>query len=176
MSGAWFMLTRNLVCVMTVAVLLVGCGQSEPSPSTTGSIPGTAEGSTVAEDPATTQAPNTTQPPSPDSTEPSIPADPYLEGLDLDLIVLDNPAGNPRPTLSWEGLDEAAYYTVMVLDPDGTPWWAWSGDGTRVVLGGVDTTTEIGGPRATPGATWVVFAFDSNGALVGASPQKDLGG
>jgi hypothetical protein len=63
---------------------------------------------------------------------------------------------------------------VVVFDADGTPWWSWQGAETEAVLGGIATDAEIGGPRAGEGVTWVVFAFDAAGAVIGVSEQRGI--
>lgn len=104
----------------------------------------------------------------------SAPPEPYFAGPGLDLVALRSPGSGHRPLLSWEPLESAASYTLLVLDPDGQPWWAWTGEGTAVVLGGVETSAEIGGPAARPGVRWVVFAHDAEGRLVGSSPLASV--
>lgn len=99
----------------------------------------------------------------------------FLSGLDLATVVGAVAEGDgPRPTLNWDEIPDASSYTVLVLDSEGRPWWSWSGSSTQVVLGGIDSDLAIGGPTASAGATWIVFAFGSDDAVIGASPQLNL--
>ncbi len=101
------------------------------------------------------------------------PALPMANGVEM-VQLTDKSGGGPRPMLAWEPVAEAASYTVVVYDADGAPWWSWAGTDTEVVIGGVETDTEIGGPRAVEGARWTVMAFDTEGNLVGASPKRSI--
>jgi hypothetical protein len=108
--------------------------------------------------------------------EPEIADEPVLpmaNGVEI-VQLTDKSGGGPRPILAWEPVTEADSYTVVVYDADGAPWWSWAGTNTEVVIGGVETDTEIGGPRAVEGARWSVMAFDTEGNLVGASPKRSI--
>lgn len=169
---------RSSILVM-LTLFLVACGSTDESASTT-MVPEPAEGSTFATSttvaageptvstatigPATTSAPATTAP------------EPLFTAPDLEAIAQVTPTagGGPRPDLVWEPVDGAVEYTVVVSDAEGAPWWAWFGDTTEVVLGGVDSSAEVGGPAAGPGVTWVVFAFGDDGALIGVSAARPI--
>lgn len=101
------------------------------------------------------------------------PALPMANGVEM-VQLTDKSGGGPRPMLVWEPVAESASYTVVVYDADGAPWWSWAGTDTEVVIGGVETDTEIGGPRAVQGARWSVMALDAEGNLVGASPKRSI--
>lgn len=169
------MATSRRLSMFLLALLLAGCTSSPASTSTTS-----------VEEPATPAAVGATTAPPEDETTTTQPedltttsaaeaeTDPFLGDLDLAVVAQSTPTagGGARPTLAWSPLAEAAEYTVLVLDPDGSPWWSWSGAGTSVVLGGVAAAAEAGGPRAGDGVTWVVFAFGEDGTLVGVSPRR----
>lgn len=170
---------RRLPILVMLTLVLVACGSTEESASTS-MAPEPAEESTFATSTtiaageptvptattglATTSAPTTTAP------EPLFTA----PGLETITQVTPTAGGGTRPDLVWEPMDGAAEYTVVVSDAEGAPWWAWFGDSTEVVLGGVDSSAEVGGPVAGPGVTWAVFAFGDDGALIGVSPARPI--
>lgn len=155
-----------------LVLLLVACSSVETADPTN---------STIEPDPS----PTTVLPTSTISTSPtpvSVPpttlaeAEPFLPGLDMTTVIQLTPTSGAgrRPILTWEPVAGAATYTVLVMAADELPWWSWSGSETEVVLGGVDTELEMGGPAAGAGVTWVVFAFDGDDKLIGVSPRRDL--
>lgn len=170
---------RRWVTVAVLIALVVGCSSADPvsitaqevAPPSSPIVTATTRAVTVS-----TVTPTTAVTPEPvtSTTSAPAPAKPYLAGLGLEPITLHSPGSGARPLLSWESVETATDYTVLVLDANGEPWWAWSGVGTEVVLGGVDTAAEIGGPTARPGVRWVVFAHDANGQLVGSSPLTSV--
>ena len=76
-----------------------------------------------------------------------------------------------KPLLSWEPLPGAAEYQVSVYTSEQVPYWAWSGSGSSVYLGGGDTPPpeESAGPTLSLGMWWAVLAFDADGRLSGSS-------
>ena len=160
-----------------VVAVLVGCGTAadlsasgSSSPEATPSVAETTAGPTnTVQSFATSSAPA--------STVHVIPEEVFMPGLGLTPIDQITPidGGGPRPLLAWEPVPGADRYTVLVMDEEGKPWWAWTGEGESVVLGGVDASAEIGGPQAGPGVTWVVFAHDNGGSLIAVSPARPVG-
>lgn len=162
--------------VVVIALVVTGCGPSEESASTSTDGSTTTAGSvatTLPEGPAesTTTASVTTT-----SSTPEPEAEPFLRDLGLAVVSQLTPreGAGPRPDLVWDPVPDASSYRVLVMDAEGNPWWSWSGDDTQVVLGGVETTADIGGPVAGSGVTWVVFAFDDDGHLTGVSPRREV--
>lgn len=94
-------------------------------------------------------------------------------GVEIEQLTAKS-GGGARPMLSWTPLSAADSYTVVVYGAAGEPWWSWSGSGTEIVIGGVETDVEIGGPRADLGVRWVVMAFDADQNLVGSSPRRSI--
>lgn len=94
-----------------------------------------------------------------------------LVGLELPGIgglVLEPGPGN-RPTLRWDPVAEATRYFVVVSTADGGPYWATGTDTTSVTVAeGFDPAFE--GPRIVGGMTWLVLAYDAEGAIVAQSP------
>ncbi len=70
------------------------------------------------------------------------------------------------PILSWEPVDGATQYRLVVLTADGETYWAWSGSTTSVALGGDDDTA---GHRFVASLTWQVTAYDAAGVPVAFS-------
>lgn len=101
------------------------------------------------------------------------PGLPMANGVEIEQLTAKS-GGGARPMLSWTPLSAADSYTVVVYDAAGEPWWSWSGSGTEIVIGGVETDVEIGGPRANLGVRWVVMAFDVDQNLVGSSPRRSI--
>ena len=145
-----------------------GADASPEAPTTTTASEGTG---------ATTTTPEPVAPTPTAQSSTTLPPDPLLAGELAEVVVATPEHGNPtRPLLGWESVDGAAEYEVVVFHPDGRPWWAWSGTTTEVVLGGLAApdVVELGGPTATPGTTWGVFAFDAEGRLLAVSETRAL--
>lgn len=124
-----------------------------------------------AEDTAPTPEPDPTATPVPEIAD--VPALPLANGVAIEQLTARS-GGGTRPVLAWNPVAAADSYSVVVYDAQGAAWWSWAGDDTQVVVGGVDTEANIGGPRADTGVRWSVFAFDTEGNLVGASPKRSL--
>lgn len=154
-------MVRRLALVAALLMVAAGCGDDDTT-GTTGASGTTQPGATAT----TTEATTTT----------TVAAEPFLPGLGLESITQTTPesGGGPRPLLSWNPINGAAEYTVVVFDAEGTPWWSWRGEATEVFIGGFETAVELGGPRAAAGVTWVVYAYDSDGVAVGVSPLRAL--
>lgn len=102
-----------------------------------------------------------------------LPGLPMADGVEIEQLT-DRAGGGPRPLLMWEPVASATSYTVVLYDAAGDAWWSWSGTEASIVVGGVTTDVEIGGPRADAGARWSVMGFDDAGNLVGTSPKRSL--
>lgn len=152
---------RLVAFAAVLTLTIAGCGDGDTTDSGGTTLPGAPTTATTSAEPATTT---------------TIASEPFLPGLGLKPIAQTTPTsgGGPRPLLSWEALEGAASYTVVVFDADGSPWWSWQGEATEVHLGGFQTDAEIGGPTAGAGVTWVVYAYDADGLTVGVSPLRAL--
>lgn len=153
---------------LLVALVLVACSgapanETVPEPGPTVAPTTTPMSTTQVEVVSTT----TTTVATTTTTEPEL--EPFMPGLDLVEISTYGVGDDDRPLLSWDAVPDADLYTVLVLNEEGNPWWSWSGTETEVILGGVETDAEIGGPRAGPGIEWVVFAFDEEHRLLAVS-------
>src|SRR6056297_922130 len=83
-----------------------------------------------------------------------------------------------RPELAWRPVDAAASYVVTLYDPDGGAYWAWSGVGTSVVVGGFDPRPAEGSgvaPRVQAGMTWDVTAHGADDELIAQSGVRPIG-
>lgn len=103
------------------------------------------------------------------TTEPQLEAEPQV----FELIATDPTSPGPRPMLAWDDVDGAASYDVIVLDAEGTPYWAWSGEATGVHLGGVENPDAVGAWVFEP-LTWIVTARDIDGKPLAMSVQAEL--
>lgn len=162
------MSSKLLVCLV---LLVSACSSSSSGDSSSGDdSPESSNETTSAAESTENDAESTP------TTSPEVADEPGLPMADGEAIEQMTPKSGAgvRPMLSWSAVAAAASYTVIVYDADGAPWWSWSGADTEVVLGGVVTDAEIGGPRADTGVRWVVMAFDTEGGLVGTSPRRSV--
>lgn len=181
MSSRLMTLKRVLPLPLGLALVVSACSG--------GGDPGQAEGadatSAGANSDQSADSQNTDQGGSGDQAEPADttpttraevadePGLPMADGTEIEQLTAKS-GGGPRPLLAWSPVADAGSYTVVVYDAEGEPWWSWSGPGTEVVIGGVDTDSEIGGPRADTGVRWIVMSFDANGQFNGTSPKRSI--
>jgi hypothetical protein len=78
-----------------------------------------------------------------------------------------------NPMLSWAPVDGAVLYRVVVLDPNGDAYWAWSGTETSVPVGGNATPTLVGA-RVYDAMSWQVAAHGADGAPLAMSEPHVL--
>lgn len=155
------------------ALVLAACtSASEPDPAP----PATAASTTAA---STTIAPVDTTSAEAATTTTTVQSEgpPYIGGIDLPVVqLLTAPDGvGERPLLEWNAVEGAARYDVLVLDSDGTTYWAWSTTDTSVFVGGIEITNlNAPGPRIQPGMTWVVLGFDETGLLMAQSARRPI--
>lgn len=154
-------------CLVTFVLVTTACsgGSSEDSSAASDSEgPGETTESVVEETQAAVEVQAEVE------DEPGLP---LADGVDIEQLTAKS-GGGPRPMLAWSPVSGADSYTVVVYNGEGEAWWSWSGSDTEVIIGGVDTDVEIGGPRASEGARWVVMAFDSEGNITGTSPHRSI--
>lgn len=141
----------------------------------------TANGETATTDsPSTaTAAPSSTTAPSAGSTSPaeatgdgavSVSLQELRGDLGIDTLALD-PAidDGPHPVLSWQPVDGAASYWLVLHDADGAPYWAWTGTETSVRVGGGDSPDLNQTAAIHNEITWSVAAFDEEENLIALS-------
>lgn len=155
---------------LCLALAATACtGSSDGAASTSESESAESSGSNSSSDSTETESSTTT-------TQPDVPDEaglPMANGVVIEQLT-DKRGGGVRPTLAWSEIAGSESYTVVVYDAEGSPWWSWSGPGTEVVIGGVETDAEIGGPRADSGVRWIVMAFDVDGNMVGTSAKRSI--
>jgi hypothetical protein len=146
------------IAACALALLAAGCAGSE-------------EASTPAPDQVSTPAPSATPPAdepatTPPTTEPPAEDDaglPSIEGLTA------AEGAGLQPLLQWEPVSGAATYDVVLYDPAGAAYGAWSGTAAAVVVG--DGAVD---PTIAEGMSWAVLAYDDDGAPVAASAQLPI--
>lgn len=140
----------RLVSSSTLVVLLVAaCSQAVPPE-------GTAQPQGTGADQGTIAAPS---------------GQPLVEGLpQLEVLGPPEARAGEVPLFTWERVEEAATYHLVVLGPDG-PLWAWEGEETEVLLGALpfERPPGMGGPVIVAGTCWSVVALDADGHVVAAS-------
>lgn len=157
-------MTRSRAAATAAILLFVaGCGSSGGGESVapvddTQAITSTTDAADTGDD-----ASEATPPPDDDSTAPS----------PFPLIVTRATEAGPRPTLGWEPVEGASEYRVVVLDADRAPYWAWTGAGTSVPLGGLDDPSAVGA-WTFESLTWTVAAIDQNGDILALSVPAEL--
>ncbi len=110
-----------------------------------------------------------------DDATPVIPdVEPILTGAPQILTLTPVVVDRLRPTLSWEPVDGAMEYSVVVLDDAGDPYWMWLGSDSEVPLGGVESSDFGVGPIIGTDYTWSVVAFGADRELLGASGRLPI--
>lgn len=163
------------ICVVGV-LLLTACSPADQGASKVGA---TTVSVSLESDAATstTVLPKTVVEPTTSSTTPEPQGPSFLEGLDLEVVLLLNPTtgGGDLPELAWELTDGVTRYDVFVFDSEGDLYWSWSTSGSSIYLGGVETDhPNAPGPRIFPGMTWSVLGFDASGVFVAQSEVRPI--
>ncbi len=73
-------------------------------------------------------------------------------------------------------LDDATRYTLLLLETDGKPYWAWEGAETSVYLGGGSEPPpeDSAGPILLRPMQWYVLAFDADGKIIAYSEKQPI--
>lgn len=163
----------------TVALLmaLAGCSAGDGGGETTAEV-ATEEGSDAvaeADDTDPGAAPSDEEPQGLEEVEERAPRLPLP---DVDEVVLGTSATGvgAHPTLVWEPVPDAARYQVTVIDDDGRTVWAWSTDGTEVILGGYEEPPpeHVRGPRLYEPMHWYVLARDGDDRVIAQSGLRPI--
>ena len=174
--------SRRSLLLMSLVVFLAACSGSDGSDGV-----GTEATTATGESAATTQAPTTPQGTEPGASTASTdapaedvpPVDQGVfemrEDLGIGLVVLESvtDAGS-HPTLAWQQVQGASSYWLVVHDAEGRPYWAWTGSGTSVRIGGGDRSETNQTAAVHESLTWRVAAFDADGVLVALSETASL--
>lgn len=159
--------TGRIAVAICLTLALAACsGSTDPDsaqdtgPTTTGSEDSTQETTTTSV-----------------SAETSIP--PSLRDLRGDLgvgvVILDpSTETGSHPTLSWQPIEGAASYWLVLRDADDRPFWAWTGTGTTIRVGGGDSPDTNQTAALHEEMTWSVAAFDGEGNLVALSDPASV--
>ena len=91
----------------------------------------------------------------------------------LAVLAVDDAGSGSNPVLSWAPVDGAVLYRVVVLDPDGDAYWAWSGTETSIPVGGSQTPTLVGA-RVFDDVSWHVSAHAADGTPLALSERQTL--
>jgi hypothetical protein len=165
---------RTRVLLLAVGLLLVvaGCsstGGDAETPDVT-SAEATDASSTTAP-PATQQTTATEQA----TTTLARQVEPLLTGANPLIQITPTEGVGLRPMLSWEAIEGAGSYFLVVKDDAGSPYWAWDGAETSVPLGGALFPEDIGnGPTIAQGYTWSVSAYAADGTILAISGDRSL--
>jgi hypothetical protein len=134
----------------------------ETTPTTPGGTP---------TEPAPTAEPTPT-------VEPTQPPRPLIDLPGVEEITLTTPQEDAgvKPQFTWQPLEGAARYILVLYTVDLQPYWAWSGAAASVYLGGSDTAPrdDSAGPVLSAGMSWAVMAFDSDDRLIGSSVLRSI--
>lgn len=158
LSGALFALLAALA--FTAGACSSSDGSvADPEPST---APADAEG--AGDD---TTAPEETD------DDPQVASDLEPELQVFAIIATEPTEAGAHPLLMWDVVDGAAGYDLIVLDAEGVPYWAWSGDEPGVHLGGV-ANADAAGAWVFETLTWIVTARDASGEPLAMSEKAEL--
>lgn len=162
-TNHWLATITALVAIWLAAT---SCSTEDAS---SGTSPTTA--SAESADAETTTA-NEAEGDAPDGDATTTPQ-PDPEPQVFELIITQATSPGPRPMLAWDSIDGATSYDLIVLDAEGTPYWAWSGEAAGVHLGGVENPDAVGAWVFEP-LTWIVTARDNEGQPLAMSAAAEL--
>lgn len=147
---------------LIVAVALGACsssGTEAPSSSTT------TPGDTAETKSTTTMIDATT----------STVAEPAINGAVPIEQMTPTSGGGDRPLLEWVPIEGAVTYIVSVFTETGAPYWSAVTTEPRTYVGGAEQIAEgRTGPNVSDGYTWIVYADDTEGSLLAASPRRAI--
>ena len=160
---------RPRVLLLAVGVLLVvaACSSTDGDAETpdvtsaaTTDVSSTTAPSATQETTATQQATTTLAP----------QAESLLTGANPVIQITPTEGVGLRPVLSWEAIEGAGSYFLVVKDDAGAAYWAWQGSETSVPLGGAEFPENYGnGPTIGPGYMWSVSAYATDGTILAIS-------
>lgn len=82
--------------------------------------------------------------------------------------------GGDRPLLTWEPVDNAVHYDVVLRDAADVPYWAWRTAESELLVGWIESDPTAPGPRVVEGASWTVTALDAAGAVIAVSQARPI--
>jgi len=97
---------------------------------------------------------------------------------DIDDMVLLTPltGGGIKPLFSWEPVDRAESYGMVLFGPEGDPYWAWQGYETKIYLGGLTDTPDLGsiGQILSGCMSWITTAYSAEGIPIAAGGFRSI--
>jgi hypothetical protein len=109
------------------------------------------------------------------TTSAAAPGEPFIAGVDTIEQTTAASGGGIRPLLAWTPVEGAGAYVVMVYTEAGEPYWsAFTSESSVYVGGPLQIPAGRTGPNVAPGYTWSVYAEDSDGSLLAASPLREI--
>ena len=165
---------RTRVLLLAVGLLLVVAACS----STDGDAETSDVTSAATTDVSSTTAPSATQETTPTeqaTTTLAPQAESLLTGANPVIQITPTEGVGLRPMLSWEAIEDAGSYFLVVKDDAGAGYWAWEGSETSIPLGGAAFPDDIGnGPTIAAGYTWSVSAYAADGTILAISGDRSL--
>jgi hypothetical protein len=170
---------RLLVGVLAAAMVAASCGGGDDTAETAAESTAESPPSSVEEQRVDTTPPEPTESAAPESTVPpeTAPAEPILAVPDADVITQTTATsgGGTRPLLSWEPVDGAASYLVIVFTAEEAPYWSTITDQPETYVGGAAAIPDgVDGPEVADGYSWAVYADDETGAPIASSPIRPI--
>ncbi len=178
------MIRRPLVVALAAVVVAASCGGGDDTAGTPDDSSAGSTGSTVEEQRVDTTPPEPTDSAAPESTDrpdttppETTPVEPILAVPDAEVITQTTPTsgGGTRPLLSWEPVDGAATYLVIVFTAEEAPYWSTITDQTETHVGGAVAIPDgVDGPEVADGYSWAVYADDETGTPIASSPIRPI--
>jgi hypothetical protein len=163
---------RFLSWTIVGAIVMVASACSPPAVQETVSV----TSDVAPTEPAPTEPAPTAEPTA--TVEPTHPPKLLVDVPSVQEIALTTPqeGAGIKPQFTWEPLDGAARYTLVLYTAALEPYWAWGGTATSVYLGGSAAAPrdDSAGPVLGPGMSWAVMAFDGDDQLIGSSVLRPI--
>jgi len=162
---------KTAVAVLGLVLLVSACsstssaeeGEAVPAQSPSGST--TTLAPTVSVSSTTMPAETETE---------ALPVNPDI-GVEVMSLLSAESGNGTRPILAWDPVPGSFMYSLVVLTPDGEPYWAWEGVETSVHVGGEPQLKDLAaGPSVVPGMTWSVAAYDDEFHVIAVSRKSPI--
>ena len=84
--------------------------------------------------------------------------------------------GGIKPLFSWELVDGAESYSMVLFGPEGDPYWAWQSNDTKIYLGGLTEKPDLGsiGPILYGCMCWITKAYSAEGIPIPAGGFRSI--
>lgn len=162
---------RCLLLIVLLALAAAACGSSD-DPETTASPTTTEAATSTTSEAAATTTPETAPP---STTAEAVDTRTLLAEWGVGAVTLHAAdEGGSHPLLSWDPVEAAASYWLVVRDGDGNAYWGWTGDATEVRFGGGSRADTNQTAVLFEPMTWSVAALGADGELVAVSPSQPI--